>query len=118
MGTCKFTRDVKCHDTGACKSTREVKCHDMGACKFTRDVKCHDTYHLHGDVWSWARGHVRTYKEIHKNHCTSYTTMQLHRLFIELRILIALIIRLTRVRIWLSAILGVKQGAASQHLFS
>ena len=34
----------------------------MGACKFTRDMKCHDTCHLHGDVWSWARGYVRTKK--------------------------------------------------------
>ena len=33
-----------------------------GACKFTRDVKCHDTCHLHGDVWLWACGHVRTKK--------------------------------------------------------
>ena len=76
MDSCKFTRDVKCHDTGACKVTRDVKWHDMGACKFTQDmkchntstckftqdVKCHDTCHLHGDVWFWARGHVRTKK--------------------------------------------------------
>ena len=34
----------------------------MGTCKFTRDVKCHDTCHLHGDVWSWARDHVHTKK--------------------------------------------------------
>ena len=45
-----------------CKFTQDVKCHNAGVCKFTRDVKCHDTCHLHGDVWSWARGHVRTKK--------------------------------------------------------
>ena len=48
------------HETGTCKFTRDVKCHDVGACKFMRDVKCHDTYNLHGDVWSWAHGNVRT----------------------------------------------------------
>ena len=67
-GACKFTRDVKCHNTGACKFMRDVKCHDTDACSFTRDVKCHGTSHLHGDMWSWARGHVRTKESLHKPH--------------------------------------------------
>ena len=78
---CKFTQDVKCHDTGACKFTQDVKYHDTGAYKFTRDVKCHDTCHLHSNVWSLARGHVRTKKSTRiisqatrRCSCTGYSS--------------------------------------------
>ena len=51
-------------------------------------------------------------ESLHKAHGDAVAQV-IHRI-----ILIVLIIRLTHVRIRLSAILSVKQGAASRHLFS
>ena len=93
-----------------CKFTRDVKCHNTGACKFTQDVKCHDTCHLQGCSYTatCGLGLVAMYvqrnlqESLHKPH--DDTVAQI----INRTILIVLIKRLTHVRILLSAILSVK----------